>query len=84
MTDKSFHRVSDHALLRYLERVRGFDFSREIAEIQRICQPIGDKGCVKAHGCRFEVRSGVVVTVTPGGPSLNATRKREAREGALA
>ena len=55
-------RVSDHALLRYLERVRGFKFDREREAIAKICG-VTQNATVKSNGYLFEVRNGCVVTI---------------------
>jgi hypothetical protein len=68
--------VTHHALVRYLERVRGFKFDREREAIQKICAGIKD-GSVKAHGCIFEIRNGTVVSICPDGPYPNATKRAE-------
>lgn len=68
--------VTHHALVRFLERVRGFKFDREVAEIKTICAGI-ENGHVKAQGCVFEVKNGAVITVTPDTGSPNATRRAE-------
>ena len=72
---KALH-VTHHALLRYLERVRGFKFDKEISEIRTICCGVTN-GHIKAHGCIFEIKNGALITVTPdnGGPSR--TRRQE-------
>ena len=57
--------VTHHALIRYLERVRGFNFDREIAEIRKIC------------GCLFEVRNGSVVSILPKTDYPSATKRKE-------
>lgn len=72
-------RVTDHALLRYLERVRGFGFDKERAEIAKICAGM-DTGAVLAHGCRFEVKNGVLVTITPLTATPNRTKRQEVGE----
>ena len=68
--------VTHHALIRYLERVRGFNFDREIAEIRKIC---GNKidGTIKAEGCLFEVRNGSVVSILPKTDYPSATKRKE-------
>jgi len=66
--------VTLHALMRFLERVRGFNFDKERAEIKKICAGVTN-GVVKAHGCRFEVKEGNVVTVTPAMPTPNRTTR---------
>lgn len=72
-------RITDHALVRFLERVRGFDLERERQAIRDICRGI-NSGTVKARGHLFEVKSRAVVTVAPdsGSPCRS---KREAIMG---
>lgn len=76
--------VTDHALVRYLERVRGFTFERERAEIRRICNGLGDskKATVRSNNCLFEVRNGSVVTITPPGNGPSKTKRAEIEERA--
>lgn len=64
--------ITEHALFRYLERVRGFSFEREKAEIRKICGTI-QNGTVKHGGCHFEIVNGRLVTITP--PSVGATKR---------
>lgn len=54
--------VTHHALVRFLERVRGFKFDREIAEIQKVCAGVTN-GRVKALGHTFTVKDGCVITI---------------------
>lgn len=68
--------ITDHALIRFLERVRGFSFDKERAEIAKICGTM-HTGAVLAHGCRFEVKAGVLVTITPATPTPNRTKRQE-------
>lgn len=70
--------VTDHALIRYLERIRGFKFDREVAEIRRICAAV-QNGRVKAHGCLFVVKDGYVITVNPDSGSPNRTQREEVK-----
>lgn len=72
-------RVSDHALLRYLERVRGFKFDREKEEIKKICAGTAN-ATVKAQGCLFEVVNGTVVTVVPDTNTPCRTKREQVRE----
>ena len=58
--------ITEHALLRYLERVRGFSFAKERAEIMKICKGTTN-GTVKAVGHQFEIRNGRLLTITPPG-----------------
>lgn len=68
--------VSDHALLRYLERVRGFTFEREREEIASTCRGV-ETGTVKWRGHLYEVREGRVVTITPDVGHPNKTKRIE-------
>jgi hypothetical protein len=64
MANSAFLHVTDHALLRYLERVRGFSFAREKQAIREICRGVKN-GRVKKDGCVFEVQNGSIVTIMP-------------------
>lgn len=57
-------RITDHALVRYLERVRGFNLDRERQAIRDVCRGV-DSGTIKSNGHLFEVKGRAVVTVTP-------------------
>lgn len=74
-------RVTDHAVLRYLERVVGFDIDAVRKHIADTCAAPAAIGavCVRAEGYRFEITNNTVVTVRPDGvePS-NTTRQRNA------
>lgn len=54
--------VTDHAVLRYLERVAGVDVQALRATIADHCARHQGAPCVKAGGARFLLRDGVVVT----------------------
>ena len=60
--------VSDHAVVRYLERVHGFDIDAIRAEIERITAQARRSGAsaVSWQGFSFRLRAGVVVTVLNG------------------
>jgi hypothetical protein len=73
--------VTHHALVRYLERVRGFQFDREIAEIQKICAGLTN-GSVRLDGNIYEVRNGNLITITPAGKGPCKTRRAELAAGA--
>lgn len=73
--------VTHHALIRYLERVRGFKFGREIAEMQKICEGVTN-GHIRRDGHIYEVRGGNLVTVTPIGKGPSKTRRAELAAGA--
>ena len=59
--------ISDHAVIRYLERVKGVDIAALRAEMQSPALAVADDfGCpvvIGRHGERLVVRNGVVVTV---------------------
>lgn len=55
--------VSDHAVLRYLERVLGVDVEQLRAAIAEACERHQGAPSVKAGGARFLMRDGRVVTV---------------------
>jgi hypothetical protein len=66
--------ITEHALLRYLQRVRKFDFRQEVKEIENICHGV-TTGTVKKHGCLFEVVDGSVITITPDTGHPNKTKR---------
>jgi hypothetical protein len=77
--------VTDHALIRYIERVHGIDLEDVRAEVARVCeQAAGVSGnvTIRADGHFFECRDGTVVTVTPVG--YNRTKRRLMAEEAAA
>ena len=59
--------ISDHAVIRYLERVKGVDIAALRAEMQSPALAVAeDFGCpvvIGKNGERLVVRNGVVVTV---------------------
>ena len=59
--------VSDHAVLRYLERVGGFDISRLRCEIAARLQPAADAG---AHGVVIDGHSYLIDQKGERGPVL--------------
>lgn len=59
--------VSDHALLRYLERVKGIDVEGVRAHIAQVCRGVVLARCVKAEGFDFIIKNQTVVTVKPVG-----------------
>lgn len=60
-------RVSDHAVLRYLERAMGLNVEIVREHILQLCVAPASYGavCVRAEGLRFEIASGAVTTVVP-------------------
>lgn len=59
--------ISEHAVIRYLERVKGVDIDALRAEMQSPALATADRfGCpvvIGRHGERLVVRNGIVVTV---------------------
>lgn len=60
-------RVSDHAVLRYLERAMGLNIEIVREHILQLCIAPASYGavCVRAEGLRFEIASGAVTTIVP-------------------
>lgn len=61
-------RVTDHAVVRYLERVRGVDVAairRQIEETVRLAAPYPGASAVYSGGFEFRIADGAVVTVHP-------------------
>jgi hypothetical protein len=82
-------RVSDHAVLRYLERAMGLNIEMVREHILSICVAPASFGavCVRAEGLRFEIASGTITTVVPdrqqpGEISRAKTQHKIARERA--
>lgn len=59
--------VTDHAVLRYMERVHGFDIDAVRRHIWKICEASALIGatCLRSEGVKFEFTNGKVVTVVP-------------------
>lgn len=76
-------RVTDHAVLRYLERALGFDIEGVREHIRTICAPAAAIGatCLRAEGVRFEftTSTNTVTTVVPDNAVPNATSRERAR-----
>lgn len=58
--------VTDHAVLRYLERVVGLDIERLRSEMAVACHNSAGAPCVRVEGVRYIVRGSAVVTVLDG------------------
>jgi hypothetical protein len=75
-------RVTDHAVLRYMERAMGLNVEIVREHIASICAPAAAAGavCVRSEGVRFEIANRAVTTVSPDHiiPS-NTTRERNQR-----
>lgn len=66
-TRKEPVRVSDHAVLRYMERAKGFDVASVREHIATLCAGPAALGasCVRAEGVKFELGDNSVITVVP-------------------
>ncbi|MET4289226.1 hypothetical protein ABIA87_009135 [Bradyrhizobium sp. LA6.3] len=75
-------RVTDHAVLRYMERAMGLNVEIVRAHILQICADAAAFGavCVRSEGFRFEIASGAVVTVTSDQQSPGATTRERAQD----
>lgn len=67
---KKLPHVSDHAVLRFLERVQGIHVETVRRHIENLCAAAVAAGAtsLRADGHAFEFRNGAVVTITPNGP----------------
>lgn len=74
--------VTDHAVLRYLERVKGLDVESIRLHILALCAgPAALQAtCVRAEGHRFEIHNNKVVTVTPGNVAPGRTGRAISQE----
>lgn len=64
---KSRHPVTDHAVIRYLERVEGIDIEtirRRIGRVADVGLTAGAAGVI-SDGFIYRIEAGVVVTVMP-------------------
>jgi hypothetical protein len=69
-------KITSHALVRWLQRVRGFSFIEDEREIRRLLRGVTN-GTLKAHNYLFEVVDGVLVTITPDARYPNKTKVRK-------
>lgn len=75
--------VSDHAVMRYVERVMGINVERLRVDIGHAVDEAARAGAssVKINGLVFRIRDGVVTTVVPSGHQPRQRRyDREADE----
>lgn len=77
--------VTDHCLVRYLERAKGFDVEAVRRHIAQLCAPYVDTGAqtIHAEGVRFELGTGKVITVTPTGKYKSRTRRERLVRGTV-
>jgi len=79
---KPLHPVTDHAVLRYLERVEGIDIEAVRRTIGRTVDRAVRMGAcgVQAGGVTYRLEGGVVVTVLETNrPERGRVRRRKAR-----
>jgi hypothetical protein len=72
-------RVSDHALLRYLERVKGVDVEAIKAEImtpETIAAIKAGASAVNVNGCRMPIKDGCIATVLAKEQRLKRSTKK--------
>lgn len=81
-TNKEPVRVSDHCVLRYLERAMDFNIDLVREHIASICGTPAAIGanCVRAEGLRFEISMNVVTTVRPDGQHPSMTSRTKAQD----
>ena len=81
---KPLHRVSDHALVRYLERVKGVDMEALRREVGRVVDRAACTGAsgVVVDGWSYKIQNGVVTTILAANQPNPKTgnRKRRARD----
>ena len=75
-------RISDHAVLRYLERAMDFNIEIVREHIASICAAPAAFGanCVRAEGLRFEIAMNTVTTVRPDGQNPSMTSRAKAQD----
>lgn len=77
--------VTDHAVLRYMERVMGLDVEAVRRRIADTCRDIGSATSLKKDGFRYEIRRDrgylSITTVAPVGDYISRTRRRQCAEG---
>lgn len=79
--EKPTFRVTDHAVLRYMERAMGLNVEVVRDHIAAICRgPAGiGAACLRAEGLRFEFANNVVTTITPDDNNLSKTSRARAQ-----
>lgn len=77
-------RVTDHCVLRYLERAKGVDIEAIRLHIAELCGPAARVGAasLKAEGVAFQISGSTVITTTPIGTTASRTRQAILSRGA--
>lgn len=74
-------RVTEHAVLRYLERAMGFNIDAVRQHIAETCSGPAGIGavCVRSEGLRFEIVNNTVTTITPDrvAPSMTGRERNQ-------
>lgn len=67
--------MTDHAVIRYMERAMGLNVEIVRQHIASICGPAAAVGavCVRSEGVRFEIINNAVTTVAPDRVSPSRT-----------
>lgn len=70
-------KVTDHAVVRYLERAMGLNVEIVREHILAVCGGAAAFGAVsvRAEGLRFEINNGKICTVTPDHPLPSRMRR---------
>lgn len=78
MSRPPYPNVTDHAVLREIERVHGIDVEMIRKHIaKRVARAVAQGACgVLSDGVRYIIRGGRVVTVLPGDRSRNAEARQ--------
>lgn len=82
MKEREPVRVSDHAILRYLERAMGLNIQVVREHIIEVCDAAAAIGavCVRTEGLRFEIANNAVTTVVPDGAIPDRTSLKRSQE----
>jgi hypothetical protein len=74
-------RVTDHAVLRYMERAMGLNVEIVREHIMNVCADAAAFGavCVRSEGLRFEIASGAIITVLDDQQAPGAATKVRAQ-----
>ena len=74
-------RITEHAVLRYLERAMGFNVEAVRKHIADTCAGAAAIGavCVRSEGLRFEITNNTVTTIVPDrqNPSLTGRERNQ-------
>lgn len=83
MSDATLPLVTDHAVLRYMERILGFDTEGLRRQIEETCAGALAIGATALHkdGVSYQLHNGRVLTVhARNGQPITATQRRRAQQ----